>query len=201
MSQAKVVRRRLKLAEAVERAAVVERPVVCRGPLYLVHPTITAACVGSLQRIAVLLRDESYPIASSVLGAVQVFICDGASPFFGRDAALAQREVALLQHLVESGQSTWRRHGRSSARGVKAHHSVRPTGARAGAAAARMRCGAAGVSLVALGFAVGSGEYLPMTLPTGCRYPARSALPTSAQNDARGRAIRRRVRRGDGRHQ
>ena len=151
MSQARVARRRLRLAKAVERAAVVERPVVCRGPLYLVHPTVTAACVGSLQRIAVLLRDESYPIASSVLGAVEVFIGDGASPFFGRDAALAQREGVLLQRLVESGQRTWRRYGRSSARGVKAHHVLRATGARAGAAVARMRCGAAGVSLVGEG--------------------------------------------------
>jgi hypothetical protein len=114
MSEARVVRRRLKLAKAVERAAVVERPVVCRGPLYLVHPTVTAACGGSLQRIAVLLRDESYPIASSVLGAVEVFIGDGKSPFFGRDAALAQREGALLQRLVESGQRTGRRYGRGS---------------------------------------------------------------------------------------
>ncbi len=115
MSRARVVRRRSNLAEAVERAAVVERPVVCRGPLYLVQPTVTAACAGSLQRIAVLLRDESYPIASSVLDAVEVFICDGASPFFGPDAALAQREAAILQHLVETGQRTLRRYGRSSA--------------------------------------------------------------------------------------
>ena len=130
MSQARVVRRRSKLAEAVERAAVVERPVVGRGPLYLVHPTVTAACVGSLQRIAGLLRDESYPIAPSVLDAVEAFVCDGASPFFGRDVASAQREVALLQHLVETGQKTWRSYGRSSARGVKARRSLRPTGAR-----------------------------------------------------------------------
>ena len=145
------MRRRLNLAEAVERAAVAERPVVGRGPLYLVHPTVTAACVGSLQRIAVLLRDESHPIASSVLGAVEVFICDGASPFFGRDAALAQREAAVLQLLLETGQRPWRSYGRSSARGVEAHHPLRPTGARAGAAAARMRRGAAGVSLVGEG--------------------------------------------------
>jgi hypothetical protein len=131
MSRAKVVRRRLRLAEAVGRAAVAERPVVCRGPLYLVHPTITAACVGSLQRIAVLLRDGSCPIAPSVLGALEVFICDGASPFFGRDVASARTEIALLQHLVETGQSTWWRYGRSSARDVRANHSLRPTGARA----------------------------------------------------------------------
>jgi len=126
----------LNLAEAVERAAVAERPVVCRGPLYLVQPTVTAACACSLQRIAGLLRDESYPIASSVLGAVEVFICDGASPFFGRDAASARREVARLQHLVETGPRAWRRHGRPCARGVEAYRSLRPTRAWARAEAA-----------------------------------------------------------------
>ena len=106
MSQGKVVRRRLKIAEAVERATVVEQPVVCRGPLYIVHPTITSACAGSLQRIAVLLQDEHHPIAAPVLDALQAFIRDGESPFFGRDVAAARREIALLQHLVETGQST-----------------------------------------------------------------------------------------------
>ena len=105
MSQARVARQRLKLARAVERAAVVERPVVCKGPLYLVHPTIVMACAGSLLRIAVLLRDESYPVAAPALDALQAFIRDGASSFFGRDVASARREAALLEHLVETGQS------------------------------------------------------------------------------------------------
>ena len=105
MSQAKVARRRSRLARAVERAAVVERPVVCKGPLYLVHPTIAAACAGSLRRIAVLLRDESHPVDASALDALQAFIRDGASSFFGRDVASARREAALLEHLVETGQS------------------------------------------------------------------------------------------------
>jgi hypothetical protein len=105
MSQAKVACRRLNFVRAVERAAVVERPVVCKGPLYLVHPTIAAACAGSLRRIAVLLRDESHPVDASALDALQAFIRDGASSFFGRDVASARREAALLEHLVETGQS------------------------------------------------------------------------------------------------
>ncbi len=106
MSHARMVRRRLRLARAVHRAIVVEQPLVCGGPPYIVHPTITTACAASLERIATVLGDETHPIDASILGALTVFISDGQSPFFSRDVAAARREVALLQQLVETGLTT-----------------------------------------------------------------------------------------------
>jgi hypothetical protein len=120
MGRDRIVRRRSGLARAVERATVVERPVVCRGPLYIVHPGVTAACAGALQRIAVLLRDETHPVAPSALDAVETFVLDGASPFFGRDAESARRAIAALQHVVESGPS--RPRGRLIARRARSDH-------------------------------------------------------------------------------
>lgn len=124
MGRVRIVRRRSALAEAVDRATVVERPVVCRGPLYIVHPGVTVACATALRRIAVLLRDERHPIAPSALDAVEAFILDGASAFFGRDVGSARRAAAALQHLVESGPN--RPRGRVIARRARRHQTARP---------------------------------------------------------------------------
>ena len=48
-----LTRKRISLARSLERTAVPERPYIGRGPRYLVHPTITAACAPSLLAIAV----------------------------------------------------------------------------------------------------------------------------------------------------
>lgn len=100
MFRDKATRRRIKLARALERSAVPERPYIGRGPRYLVHPTITAACAPSLLAMAAALRDELLAFANEDLTAVCRFISDGStSPYFGRDATAAMREAVRLQHL------------------------------------------------------------------------------------------------------
>jgi hypothetical protein len=125
MRQARARRRRSRVAGSVERAAVVERPIVCRGPLYLVHPSVTEACAASLLRIAALLRDESHPVDPTALDALQAFVRDGSSPFFGRDVAAAERELARLRYLVETGQSP-RSHPPPRGLRLRAHGSESP---------------------------------------------------------------------------
>ena len=96
------IKKRRRLARALERAAVPERPFV-RGQRYLVQPTVTVACAPSLQAIAMVLRDETRPIEAESLAAIRTFICDGVSPFFGRDVTEALREAVRLQHNVVVG--------------------------------------------------------------------------------------------------
>jgi hypothetical protein len=94
------IKKRRRLARALERAAVPERPFR-RGPIrYLVQPSVTVACAASLQAIATALRDEALVLDENGLSEVRTFICDGASPFFGRDATDALREAVRLQHIV-----------------------------------------------------------------------------------------------------
>ena len=107
MSHKRLMRRRQALAQAVARATVVERPLTCRGPLYLVHPTITAACEEPLRRIDKPLRDETHSIDDVILDVLKAFISDGQSPFFGRDIGEARCVAVLLQHLVETGHATF----------------------------------------------------------------------------------------------
>ena len=99
MFRDKATRKRSKVARALKRAAVAERPYI-RGPRYLVHPTITAACAPSLLAIAAALRDDATAFDDDELRAVESFILDGRSPFFGRDATAAMREAVRLQHAV-----------------------------------------------------------------------------------------------------
>ena len=103
MSHSGVMRRRLKLARAVDRATVVELPVICGGSPYLVHPSVTAACACSLHAIAAFLRDGAHPVATESLDAARAFICDGRSSFFGRDAPVARRDAAQVEHAVAAG--------------------------------------------------------------------------------------------------
>ena len=96
----KATRKRIKLARSLERAAVPERPYIGRGPRYLVHPTITAACAPSLLAIAAALRNDATAFSDDELKPVQSFITNGWSPFFGRDETAAMREAVHLQHAV-----------------------------------------------------------------------------------------------------
>jgi hypothetical protein len=94
------IKKQRRLARALERAAVPERPFLGRGPRYLVYPYVTAACAASLLAIATALRDETLVLDEDELRAVKEFITDGASPFYGRDATAAMREAVRLQHSV-----------------------------------------------------------------------------------------------------
>lgn len=96
----KATRKRIKLARSLERAAVPERPYIGRGPRYLVHPTITAACAPSLLAIAAALRNDPTAFSDDELKPVQSFITNGWSPFFGHDETAAMREAVRLQHAV-----------------------------------------------------------------------------------------------------
>jgi len=96
----KATRKRNKLARSLERAAVPERPYIGRGPRYLVHPTITAACAPSLLAIAAALRNDPTAFSDDELKPVHWFITNGWSPFFGRDETAAMREAVRLQHGV-----------------------------------------------------------------------------------------------------
>ena len=98
--QSKLDRKRKRLARALERAATPERPFLGHGPRYLVHPSIATACAPSLRTIATLLRDKDVPLDEDGLRAVQAFISEGGSLFFGRDVIAAMREAVRLQHMV-----------------------------------------------------------------------------------------------------
>jgi len=100
MKRDRISKKRRQLARAVERAAVPERPFFGPGPRYLVHPYVTTACTASLRAIAAALRDETLVLGEHELRAVETFILDGRSPFFGRDANAAMQQAVRLQHMV-----------------------------------------------------------------------------------------------------
>ena len=100
MFRDKATTRRIKLARALERAAVPERPFIGRGPRYLVHPRITAACAPSLLAIAASLRNDPLVFDDNELRNARAFISDVGSPFFGPDETAAMREAVRLQHAV-----------------------------------------------------------------------------------------------------
>jgi hypothetical protein len=106
MLRDKATRKRIKLARGLDRAAVPERPFIGRGPRYLVHPTITAACAPSLLAIAAALRSDPLAFDDDGLREVNRFISDGRSPFFGRDETAALREAVRLQHAVMGAKTT-----------------------------------------------------------------------------------------------
>jgi hypothetical protein len=106
MFRDKTRRARHRLARALEQAAAPERPYIGRGPQYLVHPDVTAACAPSLLAIAAALRDDATRFDDDKLHAVESFIRDGSSPFFGRDATAALREAVGLQHAVIEAKAT-----------------------------------------------------------------------------------------------
>ena len=100
MKRNPIIKKRRRLARWIERAVVPKRPVIGRGPRYIVRPSVTMACAPSLQAIAAALRNETLVVDSDQLHAVQTFISDGASPFFGDDPSAALREAVRLQHNV-----------------------------------------------------------------------------------------------------
>ena len=97
MSNDRTSKKRQRLAQHLERAAVPERPFMGQCPRYLVQPSVTAACAPSLRAIAAALRDETHPIDDAKLGAVEGWLRNGAGPFFGRDPMTALREVVRLE--------------------------------------------------------------------------------------------------------
>ncbi len=94
------IKKRRRLARSLERAAAPERPIICRGPRYIVQPSVAVACAPSLRAIATALRDETRKLDEHGLRAVLSFVTDGGSPFFGLDATEALREAVRLQHNV-----------------------------------------------------------------------------------------------------
>ena len=92
--------KRRRLARWLERSAVPERPFIGRGPRYLVRPSVATACAPSLRAMAAALRDEMVVVDSDQLQALQSFISDGQSVFFGDDPTAALRESVRLQHSV-----------------------------------------------------------------------------------------------------
>ena len=99
MKRDRNTKKRRRLAHGLERAAVPERPFL-RGPRYIVHPNVTAACAPSLLAIALALREETLMLDEDELRAVRTFVTDGGSPFFGRDPTEALREAVRLQHNI-----------------------------------------------------------------------------------------------------
>jgi hypothetical protein len=104
MKRDRNIKKRRRMARALERAAVPERPFM-RGPRYLVQPSVTLACAPSLQAIATALREDALVVDEGGLRAIWTFICDGASPFFGRDVTEALREAVRLQHIVVAAET------------------------------------------------------------------------------------------------
>lgn len=98
-------RKRVRLAQCVERATVPERPFTRFGPRYLVHPNIAAACTPSLLTIAAALRDDTRPVADANLEAVHRFVSDGSSAFFGYNATTALWESIRLEHAVVGAET------------------------------------------------------------------------------------------------
>jgi hypothetical protein len=94
------ITKRRRLAGALERAVLPERPFVGRGPRYLVQPSVALACARSLGAIAAALRDETNAIDDASLKAVERFLMDGSGPFFGSDSTAALREAVRVQHMV-----------------------------------------------------------------------------------------------------
>jgi len=99
------IKKRRRLARALERMAVPERPLIGRGPRYLVQPSVTAACAPSLRAIATAVADDARVLDKDGLRAVLTFISDGSSPFYGRDTTEALREAVRLQHIVVGAET------------------------------------------------------------------------------------------------
>ena len=105
MKRDRNIKKRRRLARALERAAVPERPFM-RGPRYVVQPSVALACAPSLRALAAALRDETRPVDEASLAAVRTFLTAGASsPFFGRDSTAALREAVRIQHIVVGAES------------------------------------------------------------------------------------------------
>jgi len=100
------IKRRRQLARRLDRVAVPERAVICRGPRYIVRPNVSLACAPSLRAIAAALRNETLVVDSDQLQALEAFVGDAAgSPLFNDDPTAALREAVRLQHSVVGAES------------------------------------------------------------------------------------------------
>jgi hypothetical protein len=93
-------RKRERLARVVERATLPERPFMGSGPRYLVHPSVAAACAPSLLAIAAALHDEARRIDDASLRALERFITDGSSAFFGYSTTTALWATIRLEDAI-----------------------------------------------------------------------------------------------------
>jgi hypothetical protein len=100
VSEKRIAKKRQQLVRALEWSAVPERPFMGRGPRYLVHPTVTAACAPALRAIAAAVREERVLLDEGEIREVRNFLRDGSSPFFRRDIAAAQQEAERLRDHV-----------------------------------------------------------------------------------------------------
>ena len=100
MRRDRITKRRDKLARMAERAAVPERPIRGRGPLYLIRPAVSVACAPSLQAIAAALRDRALHIDDESLEAAWSFFTDGCTALYGYDVTEALRDTIHLQQTI-----------------------------------------------------------------------------------------------------
>jgi hypothetical protein len=139
MKRDRITQRRYRIARALERATVPERPFRL-GIRYIVHPDISTACAPSLLTIAAVLRDETQRIDDGILRQVLSFITDGRSPFFDRDITGALQAAVRLQHLVASGAN------RRPTRGTPQRHHLRTPAPEKAHKRARQRRGIAALA-------------------------------------------------------
>lgn len=100
MKRDQITNRRHKLARMAEHAAVPERPIRGRGPLYLIRPAVSVACAPSLQAIAAALREGTLHIDEESLEAAWTFFTDGRTALYGYDVTDALRETVRLQQKI-----------------------------------------------------------------------------------------------------
>jgi hypothetical protein len=98
--QAQARKRRLRLATMAERAAIPERPILGRGPRYLIHPHVSIACGSVLSEIAHDLRDEGVAVDNDALEQVTTFLCGPDSSLFELGLHAAVSEVERLSRLL-----------------------------------------------------------------------------------------------------
>ena len=77
VSQKRIVKKRQRLVRALEWSAVPEHPSFGRGPRYLVHPSVTAACAPAFRAMAAALREERVLLDEEGIRAVMGFIAYG----------------------------------------------------------------------------------------------------------------------------
>ena len=177
----KATKKRINLARSLERAAVPERPFIGRGPRYLVHPTITAACAPSLLAIAAALRNDPAAFSADELEPVQSFITNAWSPLFGRDETAAMREAIRLQHAVLDPKPGAHDRGQAKRADAEARYQgaalTSATGTIAAATALIAALAAAAVLIAPAAFGGTGGTHQAATASSSC--PCNVGLPAS----------------------
>jgi hypothetical protein len=75
----------------------------------VLRPSVAAACLPALSRIAEILRDETSPLPDGLRRALRAFLTDGAgSPLYGRDewSALLAAEDLAARFTATGGRRT-----------------------------------------------------------------------------------------------